>query len=73
MTVVPKGQVVVQAAVMLTRDFVVRQTYATTIRMLEFQAKEIGLAITVLPQAEGATPVSQPLKRARPGKKQRAS
>lgn len=72
LTVAPKGQAVVQAAVMLTPDFVVRQTYATTIRMLGFQAKEIRLAVTVLPPAEGAKPAGQPVKGAKPGKKRRA-
>jgi hypothetical protein len=51
LTIPPRGQAVVQAAVSITPDFVVGQTYTTTIRLLGFEAKELGLSITVLPSA----------------------
>lgn len=72
LSVPPQGQAVVQAAVTLTHDFVVGQTYTTTIRVLGFQAKEIRLAITVLPPAKGAKVAGRSVKRAKPGKKRRA-
>jgi hypothetical protein len=53
----PRGQVVIQAAVSITPDFVVGQTYTTTIRLLGFEAKEVGLSVTVLPSAD----VDEPL------------
>jgi hypothetical protein len=56
LTIPPRGQAVVQAAVSITPDFVVGQTYTTTIRLLGFEAKELSLSITVLPSANpGAT------------------
>ncbi|MBI3015728.1 MAG: hypothetical protein HYY65_11885 [Candidatus Tectomicrobia bacterium] len=71
--VAPKGQAVVNAAVTLTKDFVVGQTYSTTIRVLGFQAKEVALAITVRPPGKEAKPAGQTVKRAKPAKKRRAS
>ncbi len=50
------GQGVVQAAITIATDFVVGQIYATTIRLLGFDAKELGLSLTVLPPAEAAAP-----------------
>jgi hypothetical protein len=65
---------VVQAAVSVTRGFVVGQTYTTTIRLLGFQAKEVGLSITVLPPAEAAKPSGPPRRRTKPvGKRQARS
>jgi hypothetical protein len=52
LTLAPRSQAAVQVAVTITREFVAGQTYATTIRLLGFQAKEIGLSLTVHPPAE---------------------
>jgi hypothetical protein len=52
LTIPPHGEAVAQVAVVITSDFVVAQTYTTTIRFLGFDAKEVGLSITVLPPAE---------------------
>lgn len=49
----PRGHATVQVAVAITNEFVVGQTYTATIRLLGFEAKEVGIAITVLPPAEG--------------------
>jgi hypothetical protein len=54
LVVEPRRQGVVQAVVTITSDFVVGQTYATTIRPLGFEAKELALSITILPVARGA-------------------
>ncbi|MGH7499352.1 MAG: hypothetical protein ACREL3_10930 [Gemmatimonadales bacterium] len=70
-TIPPRGQNVVQAAVAITPDFVVGQTYATTIRLLGFNSKELGLSLTVLPGDKGATPSAQPRKKTRPAGKRR--
>jgi hypothetical protein len=52
----PRGQGIIQVVVTITSDFVVGQTYATTIRPLGFEAKELGLSVTVLPPAQAAGP-----------------
>ncbi len=57
LVIAPRGQGTVQVAVMITADFVVGQTYTAAIRLLGFEAKEVGLSVTVLPP-EGASPKS---------------
>ena len=71
LVIASRGQAVIQAAVAITNDFVVGQTYTTTIRLLGFQAKEVGLSVTVLPPAEAAKPSGPPPKRSKPAKKRR--
>ncbi len=68
----PRGQGVVQAAVTITEDFTVGQTYTTTIRLLGFEAKEVGLSVTVLPPADAAAP-SGPSSNPRKSAKKRRS
>jgi hypothetical protein len=53
----PRGQAVVYAAIGITRDFVVGQTYTTTLRLLGLEAKEDGLSVSVLPPADAHEPV----------------
>lgn len=72
LAIAPRGQAVVQAAVTITRDFVVGQTYTTTIRLLGFHPKEVGLSVTVLPPAEAAEPSGPPPKQTKPADKRRA-
>lgn len=67
----PRGQGVVQAAVTITAAFEVGQTYTTTIRLLGFEAKEVGLAITVLPPADAAVPSTPSPKSRKAAKKRR--
>lgn len=66
----PHGEAVAQVAVVTTRDFVVGQTYTTTIRLLGFDAKEVGLSITILPPVQ-IPKSSPPLKQATPKKNRR--
>jgi hypothetical protein len=47
----PRAQAVVQIVVTITRDFAVGQTYLTVVRLVGLHAKEVGLAIAVLPPA----------------------
>jgi hypothetical protein len=49
LTIAPRGEAVVQAAVTITPDFVIGQTYTTTIRLSGYQTKEIGFSVTILP------------------------
>jgi hypothetical protein len=49
-----RRQGVVQATVTITADFEVGQTYTATIRLLGFEAKEVGLSVTALPPADAA-------------------
>ncbi len=60
LTIPPHGEAVAQVAVGITADFVVAQTYTTTIRFLGFDAKEVGLSITILPPAEIPNPSPAP-------------
>lgn len=69
LTIPPHGEAVAQVAVVISADFVAGQTYATTIRFLGFDAKEVGLSITVLPPAE--TPNPSPALNASKQKKKR--
>ena len=55
-----RGQAVGQVAIALTTEFVVGETYSSTIRLLGFQGKEIGLYVTVLPPAEETGPANEP-------------
>jgi hypothetical protein len=68
----PHGEAVAQVAVVITRDFVVGQTYTTTIRLLGFDKKEVGLSITILPPVEIPNS-SPPLKQAKRKKTRRRS
>ena len=61
LAIAPRGEAVVQAAVTITPDFVLGQTYTTTIRLSGSQAKEIGFSLTILP----------PLKKMKPRAKRR--
>lgn len=60
LVIAPREQRVVQAAVTITTGFVVGQTYTTTIRLLGFEAKEMGLSVFILPPAEAAPSVPSP-------------
>jgi len=68
----PHGQAVVQVAVSITPDFAVGQTYTTSIRLLGFEAKEVGLSVAVLPAADGQEPSGPTPKRSQSAKKRRA-
>jgi hypothetical protein len=57
LVIAPRGQGVVQVAVMITADFVAGQTYRTTIRPLGFEAKELGLSLIVLPPTRDPVPL----------------
>jgi hypothetical protein len=59
----PRGQAVAQAAVSITPDFLVGQTYITTIRLLGFEAKEVGLSVTVLHPPHAHEPLEPPDER----------
>jgi hypothetical protein len=72
LAIAPRGQAVVQAAVTITEDFVVGQTYTTTIRLLGFQAKEVGLSVTVRPPAEEAEPPGRRPRQIKPAATPRA-
>jgi hypothetical protein len=73
LAIAPRGQEIVQAAVTITPDFEVGQTYTTTIRLLGFDAKEVGLSVTVLPPAEAAVPSGPSPQRAKSGKKRQTT
>lgn len=62
--ITPRGQGTVQVAVRITTDFVVDQTYAAAIHLVGFDAKEVGLSVTVLPE-EGATGTAAPSSKRR--------
>ncbi|MDQ3697826.1 MAG: hypothetical protein M3373_07350 [Gemmatimonadota bacterium] len=49
----PSGQAVAHVAVTITPEFTVGQTYTTTVRVLGFQAREVGLSLTILPPTAG--------------------
>lgn len=66
----PRGEAVAQVAVAITGDFVVGQTYTTTIRLLGFDAKEVGLSITILSPVE-MPKSSPPLQQAKTKNKRR--
>jgi hypothetical protein len=68
----PRGQAVVQAAVTITTDFQVGETYTTTIRLLGFEKKELGLSVTILPPPDDAV-ASRPSPAARKSGKKRRS
>jgi hypothetical protein len=65
------GQKVVQAAITITPEFVVGETYTTTIRLLGFEAKRMGLSVTILPPADPSTVPSPTQELPTPAKKQR--
>jgi hypothetical protein len=72
LTIPPHGEAVAQVAVAIARDFVIGQTYTTTIHLLGFDKKEVGLSLTILPPAE--MPNSPPpLKEAKRKKSRRRS
>jgi hypothetical protein len=72
LAIAPRGQAVVQVAVTITGDFVVGQTYITTIRLLGLHAKEVGLSVTVRPPANAAEPSGPPPTQARSTDRRRA-
>jgi hypothetical protein len=47
-----RGQGIGRVAADISNEFVVGETYTTTIRLLGFQGKELGLAVVVLPGIE---------------------
>lgn len=49
-TLEPKEQAIVKSIVNITSDFEVGETYATTINVIGFQAREILFLITILPE-----------------------
>lgn len=55
-----RNQAVGQAGVTLKGDFVVGETYRTTIRLLGFATKELGLLVTILPPADKPVPSPAP-------------
>ncbi len=70
--ITPRGQGTVQVAVMITTDFVVGQTYATAIRLVGFDAKEVGLSLTILPQERAPSQPAPSPKRRKSTKKPRS-
>ncbi len=72
LAIAPRGQAVVQVVVTITRDFVVGQTYVTTIRLLGLHAKEVGLSVTVRPPANAAEPSGPPPTESKSADKRRA-
>ena len=61
-----RGEGVVQATVAITTDFEVGQTYTATIRLVGYEAKEVGLSVTVLPPTDVTSDRSpQPRKSAK--------
>ncbi|MGH3116969.1 MAG: hypothetical protein ACRDQ2_07610 [Gaiellales bacterium] len=69
--IAPRGEAVVQAAVTITPDFIVGQTYAATIRLLGFQPKEVGFSLTILPPHEAAKHSDPLLKETKSADKRR--
>jgi len=67
----PRGQATVTVAVLVTNDFKVGETYTGTIRLLGFEAKELVLALTVLPPDHHDQTFVAPSKRNRSSKKRR--
>jgi len=67
----PRSQSIVHASVELTKGFVVGKTYATTIKVLGFEAGDIGLTLTVLPKAATAAGGPKSAARARPARTRR--
>ena len=55
-----RGEAIIRAAVSITPEFVVGETYTTTIRLLGLPAREVGLSVTVLAASEPADPVGKP-------------
>jgi hypothetical protein len=72
LVIAPRSQGTVQVAVMITTDFVVGQTYTAAIRLLGFEAKEVGLSVTVLPPEGAPTQSAQSPKRRKSTKKPRS-
>jgi hypothetical protein len=54
-TIPPKGQAVVQAAVDISAAFTPGETYRTTLRLIGFHAKTVRLAVTVKPPVPDAS------------------
>jgi hypothetical protein len=73
LTIAPRGEAVVSAAVTITPDFVVGQTYTATIRLSGSQAKEIRFSLTILPPAGTAKVSGQALKTKPPANRRRRS
>lgn len=71
LVIAPRGQSVVQTTVTITSDFLVGQTYTTTIRLLGFEAKEVVLSVTILPPANAGVSSAPSLEPKKTAKKQR--
>ena len=63
LAIAPRGEAVVYAAVTITPDFLIGQTYTTTIRLSGSQAKEIGFSLTILPTLKRTKPRAKPGRR----------
>jgi hypothetical protein len=61
-TVPPHGRAVASAVVNVSDEFMIGETYRTTVRVLGFEGREIGIALNILPPE--STP-SEPRPRAR--------
>jgi hypothetical protein len=68
----PGRQAEVRVIVSITPDFAVGQTYTATIRLLGFEAKEMGLSVTVLPPAGASEFAGSPPGGGKTAKKRRA-
>lgn len=59
-TLAPRSDAVVHAAATITEEFAIGETYRTTIRLLGYQAREVGVTIAVLPTIEEEVPPPPP-------------
>lgn len=66
-TVPAQGRAVASAVINVSDDFVVGETYRTTVRVLGFEGREIGIALNILPP-ETTPPEPRP-RASRPAKK----
>lgn len=67
----PRSEAVVQAAVTITDAFAVGETYRTTIRLMGYQARDVALTISVLPPEKEAGPATRPAARKRAPRQRR--
>lgn len=68
----PRAEGIVQATVTITPDFQVGETYTSTIHLLGFQARDVGLSVTILPPVEPAGAVRTAPRSRKPAKKRQA-
>lgn len=75
LSILPRGSAVATAMIDVTEGFAAGATYTTTLRLVGFESREIGLALTVAPAAEvpgarGGTKAAAatPVRRRRPPK-----